>query len=262
MCGLAGIWSDNILKIDDIKISLNKMSKSIKHRGPDSQGIWIDGSSGLGFAHQRLSIIDLSDAGHQPMVSNSGRYVLAFNGEIYNHMDLRYTIRKKNIGYPWRGFSDTETLLACIDLFGLQKTLSLCAGMFAFSLWDKEEKTLFLARDRFGEKPLYFGNFVNKNQSDFNGIYSSFFFASEISAIKEVLDSNLKIDTKALEGFLDFGYIPSNMSIYQGINQLPPGFLLSIKSSKNGFCPSSILKPRKWWNFAKPDQPNIYEDKK
>ena len=102
MCGLAGIWSNNILKTDDIKISLNKMSKSIKHRGPDSQGVWVDGSCGLGFAHQRLSIIDLSDAGNQPMVSNSGRYVIAFNGEIYNHMDLRYSIKKKNIDFPWR----------------------------------------------------------------------------------------------------------------------------------------------------------------
>ena len=104
-------------KTDDIKISLNKMSKSIKHRGPDSQGVWVDGSCGLGFAHQRLSIIDLSDAGNQPMVSNSGRYVIAFNGEIYNHMDLRYSIKKKNIDFPWRGSSDTETLLCFYRVF-------------------------------------------------------------------------------------------------------------------------------------------------
>ena len=201
MCGLAGIWSNNILKTDDIKISLNKMSKSIKHRGPDSQGVWVDGSCGLGFAHQRLSIIDLSDAGNQPMVSNSGRYVIAFNGEIYNHMDLRYSIKKKNIDFPWRGSSDTETLLASIEFFGLQETLNLCAGMFAFALWDKKKKTLFLVRDRFGEKPLYFGNFINNNYGDSNGIHSSLFFASEISAIKQVLDSTLEINTKALEGF-------------------------------------------------------------
>ena len=178
MCGIAGIWTRYKKKKKELNFSLGRMSECIKHRGPDSSGIWFDITSGLGLAHQRLSILDLSAAGNQPMISNKGRYVLSFNGEIYNHKDLRYLIKEHLSFYPWRGHSDTETLLASIEIFGLEKTLNQCKGMFAFALWDKKEKTLNLVRDRFGEKPLYFGE--NKFFED-NNLGLSFLFSSEIN---------------------------------------------------------------------------------
>ena len=247
MCGIAGIWARHRPKKEDLNIYLGRMSQLIKHRGPDNSGAWIDPAIGLGIAHQRLSILDLSEAGNQPMVSNKGRYVISFNGEIYNHKDIRCLIKNKISYYPWRGSSDTETLLAAIETFGLSETLNKCKGMFAFALWDKENRTLSLVRDRFGEKPLYFGELIC-NQNDSLGS-QSFLFSSEISAFKSFSPLKPEINIEALDGFFAFGYIPNNMSIYKGINQIPPGHILTIQSSSIGCAPFEIPKTREWWGL-------------
>ena len=159
MCGIAGLWRD--LRADqcpDLETSVIAMAAALSHRGPDDAGVWAEPSAGVALAHQRLAILDLSAAGHQPMASASGRYVIAFNGEIYNHLCLREQVKRSGaIVQPWRGHSDTETLLAAIAAWGLDGALQRCKGMFALALWDRQERRLQLARDRFGEKPLYWG---------------------------------------------------------------------------------------------------------
>ena len=153
MCGIAGYkgFCNNNEEV------LRKMGSAILHRGPDASGIWSDSSSGVGLAHQRLSILDLSSAGHQPMISPKGRYIMAFNGEIYNHIELRKSVDSKRADFCWRGHSDTETILTYIETFGFKATLKNMVGMFAIALWDQEQRSLILARDRLGEKPLYYG---------------------------------------------------------------------------------------------------------
>ena len=153
MCGFAGfIAADFKLGKEEVISQLTKMSDQIVSRGPDSFGHWSDESASIALTHRRLAILDLSDAGHQPFTSKSGRYVIAYNGEIYHHLDLRKELNKRD----WIGSSDTETHLACIEKYGLERTLPKINGMFAFALWDKERE-LSLARDRIGEKPLYYG---------------------------------------------------------------------------------------------------------
>ena len=158
MCGIAGLWSLSDGLGTELQNQALFMSSAISRRGPDDSGVWCDHQFGLALAHRRLSIIDISSAGHQPMQSASGRFVIAFNGEIYNHLLLRQELdRKGQLERPWLGHSDTETLLAAIEAWGLENALSRCVGMFALSVWDRREHCLYLARDRFGEKPLYWG---------------------------------------------------------------------------------------------------------
>ena len=133
------------------------MHSAISHRGPDSNGTWTDKNSGIVLGHQRLSIIDLSEAGNQPMKSNSGRFILTYNGEIYNHLEIRHELEHSNFNIKWRGNSDTETLLEAIAFWGIEATLNKTVGMFAFGVWDKKNRSLTLVKDRMGEKPLYFG---------------------------------------------------------------------------------------------------------
>ena len=151
MCGISGLWGPQTDQAQHIAAGCLRM----RHRGPDSQGIWQDNECGLTLGHVRLAILDLSDAGHQPMLSSCGRYALVLNGEIYNHLALRTTLANEGNAPVWRGHSDTETLLAAFAAWGMRKTLQASTGMFALALWDKLDKTLTLARDRFGEKPLY-----------------------------------------------------------------------------------------------------------
>jgi|TARA_B100001971_G_scaffold206810_1_gene226126 asparagine synthase (glutamine-hydrolysing) len=174
MCGITGFWQSGSFSGGAIEVIASQMAERITHRGPDDSGVWLDGAAGIALAHQRLSIVDLSPAGHQPMVSASGRYVIVFNGEIYNHLEIRSELEKqsyassttKEVGVKihWRGHSDTETLLAGFEAWGIEATLKKTVGMFAIALWDREEKVLTLARDRMGEKPLYYG-FQNKTFS-------------------------------------------------------------------------------------------------
>lgn len=221
MCGFTGFLSIYPLldKRETLSI-LERMATPITHRGPDDAGYWCDaaGDAAIGLAHRRLAILDLSPAGHQPMACRSGRYVLAFNGEIYNHLDLR---RELGGCVPWRGHSDTETLLAGFLAWGVRATLERAIGMFAIALWDKQEQTLTLARDRLGEKPLYYG-------WQGQGGKASFLFGSELKALKAHPAFAADIDRNALALLMRHNYINAPHSIYQGIYKLPPGHLLTV----------------------------------
>ena len=223
MCGIAGY----IGEIKNPSDCLTKMAQAINHRGPDSNGLWI-GQEGIGLAHTRLSILDLSSAGHQPMHSVSGNYVLIFNGEIYNHEYLRSELESIS-NRNWLGHSDTETLLASIEEWGIEDTLAKVKGMFAIALWDKKSKNLYLSCDRIGEKPLYYG-WVNQQ----------FVFASELKSIKQFPAFKNEIDRNSLAMFLRFNSIPAPYSIYENIYKLEPGQIIKIHSKskqvqKNSF---------------------------
>ena len=156
MCGIAGFFNPSGFDGIEAKSNILKMRNALRHRGPDDSGEWIDNKSGIALGHQRLSILDVSSAGHQPMESKTGRYVMVYNGEIYNHLEIRKDIDSLT-SINWNGHSDTETLLASFDIIGFRKTLKKIVGAFSIALWDKERKVLLLARDRMGEKPLYYG---------------------------------------------------------------------------------------------------------
>jgi len=210
ICGFLGSFTKG-------NISLHKMCNALYHRGPDDSGRFVDSSLQIGLAHQRLSVIDCSPAGHQPMISASGRYVIAFNGEIYNHLELRRRLELDS----WQGQADTETLLAAIVSWGLEETLKRCVGMFALALLDRERRQLYLARDRIGEKPLYYG---------WQGIGgdASFLFGSELKSLKQHPSFSSEINRDALTLLLRYNYIPTPYSIYQGISKLEPGCLLRV----------------------------------
>ena len=212
------------------------MADQLSHRGPDDVGYWVDESTGVALAHRRLSIIDLSPAGHQPMLSDGARYVIAFNGEIYNHLDLRAEL--PNIA--WRGHSDTETLLVAIETWGLEQALPRLVGMFAFVLWDRQERRLSLVRDRFGEKPLYFGWTGHGNQR-------AFVFGSELKALRAYPGFDNPVSRKALSQYLRFMYVPAPWSIFEGINKLEPGCLLSLRCQLTANLEPDI---RRWWSFS------------
>jgi asparagine synthase (glutamine-hydrolysing) len=197
------------------------MTRALAHRGPDDEGVWVDSEAGIGLGHRRLSIVDLSPAGHQPMVSHSGRYVITFNGEIYNHADLRAELRAQGREPAWRGHSDTETLLAGFDVWGIKATLERASGMFAFGVWDKKERALTLARDRLGEKPLYYGRQ--------GGLKSPFLFASELKALTQHPDFVPQIDREALGLLVRYINVPAPLSIYRGISKLLPGMMLTLR---------------------------------
>lgn len=224
MCGIAGIFGSRLE-------GLEAMSARLGHRGPDDSGLWSDAEAGVGLAHRRLSILDLSPAGHQPMTSPSGRFVTIFNGEIYNHPEMRLELDGRGEGNSgnWRGHSDTETLLAGFDAWGIEETLRRSVGMFALAVWDKAERTLTLTRDRLGEKPLYYG--WNR------GV---FLFASELKALRAFPGFDADINRNALTLLLRHNYIPTPYSIYRGIFKLWPGAVLTIR---HGAAASSPWAP-------------------
>ncbi len=229
MCGIAGYLGST----PNPNICLNKMAEAINHRGPDNLGNWVDESEGIGFAHARLSILDLSSAGHQPMHSVSKNFVMIFNGEIYNHLVLRSeldSINQRN----WYGHSDTETLLAAIEEWGLSRTLKKAKGMFAIALWDKSNKNLSLACDRVGEKPIYYG-WVN----------NQFVFASELKAIKKFPEFKNSIDRSSLALFLRLNSIPAPYSIYKDIYKVEPGQIISLEAGSKKF------KKHNFWSIEK-----------
>ena len=222
MCGLVGflggVAGDD--KFADSAMLL-RMADTIRVRGPDDAGYWFDLDSRIGLGHRRLSIVDLSPAGHQPMVSGSGRYVLVFNGEIYNHLDCRAALAMTGLNLAWRGHSDTETLLAGFDVWGIQSTIERCIGMFAFAVWDKQTRTLTLGRDRLGEKPLYYG-------WQGTGPHAAFLFGSELKALKAHPAFAAGIDRNTLCLLIRHNYIPAPYSIYEGISKLEAGLLLTL----------------------------------
>jgi len=211
---------------------LRRMGQAIGHRGPDDFGIWTDAEAGLGLVHRRLSIVDLSAAGHQPMQSASGRYVIVFNGEIYNHLALRSQLERAGLAPAWRGHSDTETMQAGFDAWGVAPTLKACVGMFAFALWDKAEHALYLGRDRLGEKPLYYG-WQN----------GCLLFGSELKALRAHPAFIGDIDRDALALQMRHNYIPAPRSIYRDIRKLPPGTLVRIAPG------ATSANPEPYWSL-------------
>jgi asparagine synthase (glutamine-hydrolysing) len=220
MCGIAGFVGGDWSSRDRIAATLARMNRCLVHRGPDQSDVWLDEESRVGFAFNRLAILDLSPAGDQPMHSHSGRYVIVYNGEIYNHRDMRDELRAAGLAPNWNGHSDTETLLAAIDCWGVRAALERSTGMFAFALWDRAERTLTLARDRLGEKPLYYG------RQDAN---RPFLFGSELKALAAHPQFRADIDRQALTLLLRYNSIPAPFSIYWGIRKLPPGSFLTLR---------------------------------
>ncbi|WP_295431720.1 asparagine synthase (glutamine-hydrolyzing) [uncultured Thiodictyon sp.] len=209
MCGFCGVIEPGAAAEPALRQALERMNQTLLHRGPDDGGLWLDAAAGVGLGHRRLAILDLSPLGHQPMVSPDGRYVLAYNGEIYNYQALRRAIGDD---YPWRGHSDTEVLLAWLSRRGPAATLTECNGMFAFALWDRQARRLTLARDRLGEKPLYYG--YNRGR---------FLFGSELKAITAHPGWQGELDRDALAAYLRLSYVPAPHCIYRGIRKLAPG---------------------------------------
>jgi asparagine synthase (glutamine-hydrolysing) len=222
MCGFVGFLGGlESSGFSDGKAVLLDMANSIISRGPDDAGYWVDSNFHIGLGHRRLSIVDLSAAGHQPMLSESGRYVMVYNGEIYNHMDCRASLAKGGSTLAWRGHSDTETLLAGFDAWGIKGTVERSIGMFAFAVWDMQTHTLTLGRDRLGEKPLYYG-------WQGSGQHASFLFGSELKALKAHPAFAASIDRNALCLLMRYNYIPAPYSIYHGVAKLEAGCLLTV----------------------------------
>lgn len=214
MCGIAGFCNRSL----DWEKNINKMNKRMYHRGPDAGGTWANDDATVVLGHRRLSIVDLSETGTQPMHSSSGRYVCVFNGEIYNYKTIKDKLLKENKVTAFRGSSDTEVLLEAFEAYGVKETISMCKGMFAIALYDQETGKLTLIRDRVGEKPLYYG-FVN----------GSFVFSSDIGSISVLDGFNNEIDTKVLQLYFIHGYIPAPYSIYKDIYKLDAGCMLEIE---------------------------------
>jgi len=238
MCGIAGFYSRSQFKFDDAII---KMNKAINHRGPDSGSSWFSMNSGIVLGHQRLSILDLSDAGSQPMQSNSGRFILTYNGEIYNHLEIRSELEINNSKVKWRGNSDTETLIEAIDFWGIETSLKKIEGMFAFGIWDQKEQSLTLARDRIGEKPLYYGW---QGDSD-NKV---FIFGSELKALKVHPQFKGFINRDVITLLLRHNYIPAPYSIYKNIFKLTPGHYLKL--NKSNLDKNELPISKKYWSLA------------
>ena len=213
MCGLAGVIWRHKPAVESLDTVGRRMAQSLRHRGPDDHGVWSDPELSVLLVHTRLSIVDLSPAGHQPMISSCQRYVLVFNGEVYNHLDMRAELGTCD----WRGHSDTETLLVCFARCGVKATVERAVGMFAFALWDRQTQTLTLGRDRLGEKPLYYG---------WHG--DAFLFSSELKAMEACPGFLPQINRDALALYLRHSVIPTPYSIWQGIAKLEPGCVVVL----------------------------------
>lgn len=247
MCGLAGfLGGDSADQVGPHVI--NAMTAVLHHRGPDSQGSWIDNNFGLALGHRRLSIVDLSSAGDQPMRSPCGRYILVFNGEIYNHLMLRSRLRSSAQGSSvWSGRSDTETLLAAFSELGIEGTLREAVGMFALALWDRQKRTLTLARDRFGEKPLYYG-FARGLVSEAGQVAGSgpLLFASELKALTAHPGWQGTLAEGVLENYLRFGTVAGDACVFRGVAKLPPGSMLTL--AQKDVLAGRLPAPVQWWS--------------
>ncbi|NWC10858.1 asparagine synthase (glutamine-hydrolyzing) [Pseudomonas agarici] len=234
MCGLVGIFCARPgMELGPI---ITRMNNKIAHRGPDAAEIWVDTSAGAALGHRRLAIVDLTPAGKQPMLSDCERFVIVFNGEIYNHEELRKEIDADTYRVEWRGHSDTEVLLACLIHWGVERTLRAVVGMFAFAFWDRQEKLLTLARDRIGEKPLYYG------WQD-----ETLLFASELKSIKAFPGFKAEVNRNSLALFLRHNCVPAPYSIYNGIYKLRPGHYLSL--SLENVVTAKSAEPRVYWSL-------------
>ncbi|WP_439669545.1 asparagine synthase (glutamine-hydrolyzing) [Cupriavidus necator] len=237
MCGFAGFLGGLPAAPPDRAAMLSEMAGRIRHRGPDHGDLWCDPHAPFGFAHRRLAIVDLTPAGQQPMMAASGRYVIVFNGEIYNHLEIRAELEGVGAAPQWRGHSDTETLLAGIDAWGADATVRRAIGMFAFALWDRQTRTLTLARDRIGEKPLYYG-------WQGAGGARTFLFGSELKALRPHPAFEGRIDRDALSLYMRYNNVSGAHSIYHGIAKLPPAHLLTVSMQ----APDPVLHA--YWSGA------------
>lgn len=217
MCAIAGFLQTGNAGLADAEGVIASMIQVQRHRGPDGSGVWLDRRRRVALGHRRLKVVDLSPEGDQPMVSRSGRFCVTFNGEIYNHLQIRAELEGLEPGRAWRGHSDTETLLAAVERWGIAGAIERCIGMFAIGVWDEAEHTLTLARDRIGEKPLYYGH-----------ARGTFLFASELKAFSAFPGFDAAIDDDALALFFWFNYIPAPHSIFRNARKLAPGTLLTI----------------------------------
>lgn len=237
MCGFAGFYDPQFQNKDKLAEKLAPMISCILHRGPDDSGEWFDPSAGLALGHRRLSILDVSENGRQPMVSKSGRYIIIFNGEIYNHLELRKTHLSDVTSNQYKSSSDTETLLYLFDKIGFRETLEQVKGMFAIVLWDKQEQKLYFARDRFGKKPLYLG-----------WVGGALVFGSELKSIRAFSDMRPEVSTLALKNYLRFGYITAPYCIYDGFISLPAGGFIEIESKTIKEKPALKSLIQFYWN--------------
>ena len=233
MCGFAGYLGGASMREDEALDALRGMGGALGHRGPDSDGTWLDLDAGIGLAHRRLSILDLSDAGAQPMQSADGRYVLAYNGEVYNFAALRAELEAK--GVPFRGHSDAEVVVQAIGAWGVDRTVPRLRGMFAFAVWDREERALHLVRDPVGVKPLYYGRAGER-----------FVFGSELGALEGVPGFCAEVDRAAVASFLRYNFIPAPLSIYEGIRKQRPGTTLRVTRGSGGIQ----VEERRYWSLA------------
>lgn len=246
MCGIAGVWEKRALSgQSDMEALTERMRAALKHRGPDDDGVWFDPASGLALANCRLSIIDLSESGRQPMISPSGRLVIVYNGEVYNFAEIRHELEM--LGGAFQGGSDTEVILAAVEEWGLEKALSKFVGMFAFALWDKKNRRLHLVRDRVGVKPLYYA-FLGQ----------AFVFGSELKALACHPAWEGRIDRRVLSLYLRHNHVPAPYSIYSNVYTLMPGAMLTLDEKTResaSFSPfvrgvgeQADLQPESWWS--------------
>jgi len=235
MCGIAGLFHPGGCDESLLQGYAGLMTMALAHRGPDASGIWSNAEEGIGLGHRRLSILDLSEAGAQPMRSACGRLTVTFNGEIYNHLDIRAELDAIGASPNWRGHSDTETLLAAVKQWGIAATLPRMIGMFAFALWDAEAKTLTLCRDRFGEKPLFYG-----------WCGADLIFGSELKALAAHPAWAPSLDPSALTSFMRYSYIPAPATIWKGIAKLPPASFVTFTSR---VVPGTRPQPQPYWSL-------------
>ncbi len=241
MCGLTGFFNYNS-SIQDPNAVIAKMTSQLTHRGPDDNGIWVNHSDSIALGHQRLAILDLTSAGRQPMQSHTARYMMVYNGEIYNIKELK----KELTEYSFAGHSDTEVILALIEKYGLHVALNKITGMFAFALWDIKNKELHLARDRVGEKPLYYG-LVNE----------TLVFGSELKSIRAYPSFQSDISQNSVSLLMQYGYIPAPLSIYKNIYKLTPGTFITISQANIPKLPS----PKTYWSIAQVAEQGVFRSK-
>jgi asparagine synthase (glutamine-hydrolysing) len=234
MCGIAGILDPSAsTSADRLAALAETMASSVEHRGPDDSGVWVDAEAGVAFGHRRLAVVDLGPGGAQPMMSSGGRWVMAYNGEIYNHLEVRRRLERG--GTVFRSTSDTEVLVAAVERWGIDRALDACEGMFAVALWDRRQRELHLLRDRFGEKPLYYG-----------WVGRVFAFGSELKALSAVPGFGAELDRGAVTSYLRSNCIPAPRTIWRGIWKLLPGHVVTLQSPTRGALPEQ----RCYWSAA------------
>ncbi len=242
MCGIVGFITDNDSDAWDVE-TISNMTNRLIHRGPDDEGIWIDTNAGVALGHRRLSILDLTREGHQPMHSRTGRYVIVFNGEIYNFRYVRKELDAA-ISRDWRGNSDTEVILAAVEEWGLEEAVKRFIGMFAFAIWDRKERMLHLVRDRIGEKPLYYG-------WQGTGRDRVYLFGSELKALKAHPSWKGEIDSDALALYMRYNYVPAPFSIYKNIRKVLPGRILSVNARELVKSSNDSISQSPYWDAKK-----------